>query len=377
MKRTTKAKPAARIDRQSPNIHRNTPESFLVIVRSFSAIGLDPCSNATSTVGARVAWDGGKRATDGLRRAWRGFGVVFVNPPYGRWIVGWFEKIKREAALGVEVIALVAARPGSAWYRNSGAAVICELSKRLKFPPLKVQAMFSSAVLYYGPRADDFAEHFAQHGTIRRNDQAPPPRKAPASSSSPKPREAAALYHRVSKRDQDPAGNVAEVRAYADAHSFDVRLDERETGSGARNDRPGLARVMKAARGGAVRHVLVWKLDRFGRSQLDMLGNIDQLRAAGVTFHAVSQGMVIRPDADAASMHYYATIAAGAEYERGLISERTASGMQRARRRGAAIGRPRTERPKPAAIARLRKKGYGLRRIAKELGVTLWQVRTT
>jgi len=85
----------------------------------------------------------------------------------------------------------------------------------------------------------------------------------------------AALYHRVSTLDQDPTLARRELRA---------ALVVGETGSGARNDRPGLQRVMGAARRGDVDAVLAWKLDRFGRSARDVLANIRDLDSAGVRF---------------------------------------------------------------------------------------------
>jgi DNA invertase Pin-like site-specific DNA recombinase len=67
-----------------------------------------------------------------------------------------------------------------------------------------------------------------------------------------------------------------------------VEVDE--TGSGGVNDRPGLGRVMEAARRGEIEAVLVVRLDRFGRSALDLLGN-RSLQDAGVRFVAVAQGI--------------------------------------------------------------------------------------
>lgn len=68
-----------------------------------------------------------------------------------------------------------------------------------------------------------------------------------------------------------------------------------ETGSGAKAHRPGLLRVMDAARRGKVRAVLVWKLDRLGRSVLDLARNVDDLRRAGVRLVAMTQGIDLDP----------------------------------------------------------------------------------
>jgi len=108
----------------------------------------------------------------------------------------------------------------------------------------------------------------------------------------------AALYHRVSTVDQNPNAARNELRAAARRMEMRVVLDQRETGKGLNNDRPGLVRVLDAARRGAIDAVLVWKLDRFGRSAFDLLGNIRQLEAAGVRFVAVTQGIDIRPGGD-------------------------------------------------------------------------------
>src|SRR5205085_1275493 len=103
----------------------------------------------------------------------------------------------------------------------------------------------------------------------------------------------AALYHRVSTTDQNPELAREELRSAAQRMGATVALDVEEVGSGARNDRPGLQRVLEAARRGKVDAVLVWKIDRFARSSLDLLTNVKALESSGVRFVAVSQGVVI------------------------------------------------------------------------------------
>src|SRR5574337_123534 len=108
-----------------------------------------------------------------------------------------------------------------------------------------------------------------------------------------------AVYHRVSTLDQNPGLARDELHDAVARLGGDVVLDLEETGSGARNDRPGLQRLMEAARRGKLDAVVVWKLDRFGRSALDVLTNIRDLDAAGVRFIAMTQGIDIRPGGDA------------------------------------------------------------------------------
>ena len=123
-----------------------------------------------------------------------------------------------------------------------------------------------------------------------------------------------ALYHRVSTRDQNPGLARRELRQAARARGLRIALDLEETGSGAWNNRPGLRRVMEAARKGEVEAVLCWKLDRFGRSSLDVLSNIRTLTNSGVRFVAVTQGLDVRPDGDAMSQLILTVLSGVAEF---------------------------------------------------------------
>jgi len=185
----------------------------------------------------------------------------------------------------------------------------------------------------------------------------------------------AALYHRVSTVDQRADAARSELRDAAKRYGYRVALDVEETGSGANNDRPGLVEVLEAARRGRVSAVLVWKLDRFGRSALDLLANLRELEANGVRFVAVTQGLNIRADGDAMSRLLLTMLSAIAEFERDLIVERTKLGMERARREGKTIGRPRVERPPRKRVLSLKKAGHSWAEIAETLGCTVWAAR--
>lgn len=144
------------------------------------------------------------------------------------------------------------------------------------------------------------------------------------------------LYHRVSTLDQDPELARAELRRAAELRGLVVVEEIEETGSGANNDRPGLQRALLVSRG---RALLVWKLDRFGRSALDVLSNLQRHVKAGGRFVAVTQGLDVR-EGDAMSGLILAVLAAVAEFERSLIVERTRLGLARARAAGKRLGRP-------------------------------------
>ena len=149
-----------------------------------------------------------------------------------------------------------------------------------------------------------------------------------------------AIYHRVSTVDQNPTLARDELHAAAARLGGEVVLSIEEKGSGARNDRPGLQRLLDAARRGKVDAVLCWKLDRFGRSVLDVLANVRALDAAGVRFVVTTQGLDVRPGGDAMSRLILSVLASVAEFERDLIRERTRLGLRKARADGKRIGRP-------------------------------------
>jgi DNA invertase Pin-like site-specific DNA recombinase len=184
-----------------------------------------------------------------------------------------------------------------------------------------------------------------------------------------------ATYHRCSTLDQNPKLAREELRAVA-ARLGELVLEIEEKGSGARNDRPGFRKLMEAARKGAIDVVAVWKLDRFGRSTVDLLDNIKALGTAGVRFTATSQGLDVKPDGDAMSRLLVTMLAAVAEFERDLIRERTRLGLAAARRSGKRLGRP-SSLPAGGAdqVAQLRAAGKSWAEVAEAVGVSVMAAR--
>lgn len=182
----------------------------------------------------------------------------------------------------------------------------------------------------------------------------------------------AALYHRVSTVDQDASLVREQLRRAARAREFEVVAELEEIGGGANNDRPGLQEVMGLARDGGIEAVLVWKLDRFGRSALDLLANIRTLNDLGVRFIASSQGIDIKPDGDPISKLMVVMLAAVAEFERDLIVERTRAGLQKAKSRGVRLGRrPKLSGLDRARVRQLRDEGQTWATVARSLGCSV------
>ena len=132
---------------------------------------------------------------------------------------------------------------------------------------------------------------------------------------------------------------------------------------------------MSAARKRQFDVIIVWKLDRYGRSALDILANVQVLRQHGVALLCSSQGMLISNQADPMTTCMLQVMAAFAELEREQIRERTRMGLRAAVARGVKLGRPLVEIPDPLQVLELRAAGLGLRPIATKLSTTVWAVR--
>lgn len=144
----------------------NTPEDFLEDFRELGPIGLDPCSNEGSIVGAVTEWRL-ERDGDSLLRSWLGFGLWFVNPPYGGALPAWIAKCDEQAAEGGEGFGLVPARTDTQWFDLMlERADVALLRGRLTFKGAANSALFPCAVPYWGPRRELFARVAAPHSTI-------------------------------------------------------------------------------------------------------------------------------------------------------------------------------------------------------------------
>ena len=183
-----------------------------------------------------------------------------------------------------------------------------------------------------------------------------------------------ALYARVSTTDQNCEVQLRELRDYVARRGWEPATEYVDAGvSGAKATRPALDRLITAAARREFDCVLVWKLDRFGRSVLHLSQQLAALTSYGVRFIAVSQA--IDTDASNPSSRLLLTILAGvAEFERELIRERTRAGVSAAKARGKVLGRPRKVFRRDE-VARMRAEGQSWRAIAKHLGVPVTTVR--
>jgi DNA invertase Pin-like site-specific DNA recombinase len=135
-------------------------------------------------------------------------------------------------------------------------------------------------------------------------------------------------YARVSTRDQDSGLQISALKAAGCAKIFS------ETASGAKRDRPELMKALDYMRKGDV--LVVWKLDRLARSVIQLADTLAMLMAEGIGFQSVTQGI---DTTSAAGRLQYNMLAAVAEFERELISERTTAGLDEAKAKRKRLGR--------------------------------------
>lgn len=189
-------------------------------------------------------------------------------------------------------------------------------------------------------------------------------------------RMAKALYVRTSTSDQDGAAQLFALRRAAAGRGWLDVVEFVDLGhSGTKARRPALDQLREAARAGSVDEVLVFALDRLGRSLRDLLLLLDDLSAAGCAVVSLRESIDLATSTGRLMMQM---VGALAEFERGLIVERVKSGLSRAAvegtRSGRAIGRPRRA-VDADAVRRLRAEGRSWRAVAVALKVPMATAR--
>jgi phage N-6-adenine-methyltransferase len=139
------------------------PHVISAAVRTLGAIDLDPCASAAGRVPATTCYT---IEDDGLSQSWAG--RVYMNPPYGRVIGRWVEKLTGEFTAGnvTAFVALVPARTDTAWWQNLAGCHLCLVRGRLTFGDAEAGAPFPSAAAYAGPDPAAFIAAFAELGPV-------------------------------------------------------------------------------------------------------------------------------------------------------------------------------------------------------------------
>jgi DNA invertase Pin-like site-specific DNA recombinase len=187
-----------------------------------------------------------------------------------------------------------------------------------------------------------------------------------------------ALYARVSTLNgQDPEMQLRELREYTVRRGWRVFEEFVDQGvSGSKECRPSLNRMMSYAHQRKFDAVLVWKIDRFGRSLKHLVNSIAQLASLGVAFVSLHDNLDLSTPS---GRLMFQIIGAMAEFERSLIQERVKAGLRNARAKGQRLGRPRRILNLDR-ISELRAMGASWREIAVKLHVgvaTVHRLRQT
>ncbi len=178
----------------------------------------------------------------------------------------------------------------------------------------------------------------------------------------------AAIYVRVSTLDQNLDNQLDDLQKYIQQRGWEEAVVYSDKVSGAKDRRPGLDDLLKAARRRHIDVVVCWRLDRLGRSLRHLIDVLQELEALGVAFISLNEGIDATTPAGRLQMH---VLGAMSEFERDRIRERVLAGLARARREGKRLGRPprRITARELASVAQL-----STRAAARGLGVSSSQL---
>lgn len=191
----------------------------------------------------------------------------------------------------------------------------------------------------------------------------------------------AAVYCRVSTNQQTTDNQSAELNQVAMNRGWTITatyLDQGISGSKDRSQRAALDQLLKDATRGKFDTVMVWSIDRLGRSLQHLITIVNELRAIDIDLYIHQQALDTRTPSGQLCFSIFGALA---EYERELICERVRAGLDRAKRNGVRLGRPTNLNDSVrAAIVGLRANKVPIRRIASQLRIgtgTVYQVLAT
>jgi putative DNA-invertase from lambdoid prophage Rac len=180
------------------------------------------------------------------------------------------------------------------------------------------------------------------------------------------------LYARVSTHDQKTLPmQMRTMREYAAKRGWEIAVQVKEIGSGA-VERELREKLMAAARRREIDVVLVWRLDRWGRSLADLVVTLKELAELGVGFVSLTEALDLTTPTGRAMAGLLSVFA---EFEREILRERIRAGIIEARRKGTKLGRPITAAKKAAQIRKLHRTGVSKAEIARRLEIGRTSVR--
>jgi DNA invertase Pin-like site-specific DNA recombinase len=181
------------------------------------------------------------------------------------------------------------------------------------------------------------------------------------------------IYARVSTNQQDCENQLIELRRFSEARGWQVIefVDKGMSGTLDENKRPALNLLLDAARKRKIDGVLVWDFSRFARSMRQLVEALDKFRTWNVAFISLREGV---DTTTANGRLMFGIFASLAEFERELIRERVLLGLNRARKAGKVLGRPKLAVDQ-GKVVKLMADGQSHRAIARMLGISKDTVR--
>ena len=180
------------------------------------------------------------------------------------------------------------------------------------------------------------------------------------------------LYARVSTHDQQTLGLQLEaMRCYVRDRGWSLVQQIQDVGSGAR-ERPQREALLKAARRREIDVVLVWCLDRWGRSLADLVMTLQELSELGVGFVSLTEALDLTTPSGRAMAGLLAVFA---EFEREILRERVKAGIAQARKEGKPHGRSRSASLQAKQVRRLWAQHLSKSEIARRLKIGRTSVR--
>jgi DNA invertase Pin-like site-specific DNA recombinase len=179
----------------------------------------------------------------------------------------------------------------------------------------------------------------------------------------------AAIYARVSTKNngQNPETQLVALREYVQNRGWEIAGEYIDHGvSGSKDSRPQLDRLMKDARARRLDAVIVARFDRFARSTRHLIMALEEFNGLGVDFISLGESI---DTSTAMGKMIFTVLGAVAELERNIIRERVTMGLNRARKQGKQLGRPKVivDREK---VRELHQAGSSIRAIASQMGLT-------
>jgi DNA invertase Pin-like site-specific DNA recombinase len=176
-----------------------------------------------------------------------------------------------------------------------------------------------------------------------------------------------AIYARVSTGEQQTLSmQIKKMKDYVKNRNWTLTAEVQDVASGAKT-RPKREELLKMARRREIDVIIVWKLDRFGRSLADLITTLNELKGLGVIFVSITEALDFSTPSGRAMAGMLSIFA---EFEREMIRERVKAGIANAREKGKPHGRPPTASLKKDKILELKAKGLNHSQIAKKLKIS-------